>query len=140
MNIINSILQNQELVQALMAVLVALLGWLATKVKDERIKRGLTGAAAVAEKVPTYVAEAEKFIHYSGKEKKNYVKTRINQFCIQNKIKYNDAAVDLLIEQAVSLTKKVNARGSVSMKDQNDPPGDDGGTSEDGGDPGAVLP
>ncbi|OHE41461.1 MAG: hypothetical protein A2Y16_05325 [Tenericutes bacterium GWF2_57_13] len=120
-DIITSIRQNWELITAIVGLAATALGWLATKLKDGRLKRSLTklknaaeAALKVESEVKEYVEEAETFLGYSGSEKKRYVKTRINQFCIDNNYPYVEAAVDAAIEACVQLSKKVNARGSKS--------------------------
>ena len=51
---------------------------------------------------------AEQFTNYSGEEKKEYVMTRVNQFALENKIKFDSEAVNEKIEELIGLSKKVN--------------------------------
>lgn len=68
----------------------------------------------VASKINEWVEQAELFAGYAGAEKKQYVLTKVNQYCIDNKIEYDADMVSGLIESAVALTKSVNARGTTS--------------------------
>ena len=86
------------------------------KAEAEALAAKLDTYKKVASSINKLVEEAEKFIGYSGAEKKQYVTTRINQFCIDNNIEYDITLVSSLIESAVNLTKTVNARGTVSKK------------------------
>lgn len=54
--------------------------------------------------------EAEKFLHYTGEEKRNYVFTRIKEFAIKNKINVEDTTLNNLIDTLIDFSKNVNAR------------------------------
>lgn len=56
------------------------------------------------------ISEAEKFTSYSGVEKKEWVKTKVNQYAITNNIIYDEGVVDGVIENLIDLSKKVNKR------------------------------
>ena len=56
------------------------------------------------------VQEAEKFVNYTGEEKKAYVLTKIRQYTANKNIKFNTDKVSALIEELVLLSKNVNAR------------------------------
>lgn len=52
--------------------------------------------------------EAEKFVNYSSEEKKQYVLTKFNQYCIDNNITYEKELTDNNIETLIDFSKKVN--------------------------------
>ena len=52
---------------------------------------------------------AESFANYSGEEKKEYVITKVNQFAIENGIKFDLQMVTEKIEEMIELSKKVNS-------------------------------
>ena len=54
------------------------------------------------------IREAEKFISFSGAEKKNYDINRAREFASANKISFNIELVSSKIEELVALTKQVN--------------------------------
>jgi hypothetical protein len=57
------------------------------------------------------VIEAEKFLNYSGEEKKNYVLTRAKQYLNSVKCtKISDSSISEIIERFVNITKQVNQR------------------------------
>lgn len=60
--------------------------------------------------LPNYIIQAEKFMNYSSEEKKEYVKSKLALYSIQNKITYQEEKVDEEIDAIVELTKKVNGR------------------------------
>ena len=48
---------------------------------------------------------------YSGEEKKEYVMTKANRYAIENGIAFDEEAVSAKVEELISLTRQVNARG-----------------------------
>jgi hypothetical protein len=60
--------------------------------------------------VKDFMSNAENFLNYNGTDKKEWVKTKVNQFCIENGIPYKDDMVNIIIEQFICLTKSVNKR------------------------------
>jgi len=64
----------------------------------------------IAEQLPKLIIEAEKFTHYAGLEKKEYVKTRLAVFAIKNKIVFDEVKFDTQIDDIVKFTKAVNQR------------------------------
>lgn len=51
---------------------------------------------------------AETYNNYLGKEKKEYVITKLNQFAIENEIDFDKEKVDERIEKLIKLSKNVN--------------------------------
>lgn len=51
---------------------------------------------------------AETYNNYLGKEKKEYVMTKLNQFAIENEIDFDKEKVDERIEKLIKLSKNVN--------------------------------
>ena len=49
-------------------------------------------------------------MNYSGAEKKEYVMTKINQYALENHIKFNQEEISKRIEELVALTKEVNVK------------------------------
>mgnify|MGYP005801754615 FL=1 len=62
----------------------------------------------ITEKLPELIEEAEKFIGYSGKEKKEYVMDKIGEYAEELGIKADLQFVSEKIEELVKLTKGVN--------------------------------
>ncbi|WP_441361629.1 hypothetical protein [Acholeplasma laidlawii] len=58
----------------------------------------------------TLIEEAEKFINYSGQEKKAYVMTRIKEDLLTKNIKFDISKIDQKIEELISLSNVVNAK------------------------------
>lgn len=51
----------------------------------------------------------ENFANYTGEEKKEYVKTKVNQYCIENKIEYDAELTEENIEKLIEFSKGVNS-------------------------------
>lgn len=105
-------LENIQLLLPFMAPILGMLGaiilFLKKSVKNKKLKNVLEKAEEFTERIIPYIKEAEKLIHYTGEEKKNYVMTRLNQYAIENNIKFNQEEVSNRIEELVGLTKEVN--------------------------------
>lgn len=81
-------------------------------VKNKRLKKVLEKAEKLTKEIIPCIMEAEKFVNYTGEEKKNFVMTKLNQFAIINNIKFNEEETSNKIEQLVSLTKEVNVNNN----------------------------
>ena len=60
--------------------------------------------------LPRLIIEAERFLNYTGDEKKEYVKSRLAVFAVGNRIVFDEAKFDASIDNVVRLTKMVNMR------------------------------
>ena len=98
------------IVSALLGIVVTAGGFLIPLIKNAKVKKALETAVKIAEAVKPYIVEAEKFVNYSGEEKKAYVMTKANQYAIEHKLNFNADEVSKQVEELVSLTKQVNQR------------------------------
>ena len=81
-------------------------------VKNKKLKKVLEKAEEITKEIIPCIMEAEKFVNYTGEEKKNFVMTKLNQLAIINNIKLNEEEISNKIEQLVSLTKEVNVNNT----------------------------
>ena len=77
-------------------------------VRGAKAKRAAERLIKIGNAVIPFIEQAEKFTHYTGAEKKEYVLTKANQFAIEKGIDFNAAEVGAKIEELVTLTKQVN--------------------------------
>lgn len=107
-------IENLQLFLPFLAPILGLLGatllFLEKFVKNKKLKNVLEKAEEVTKNIIPYIMEAEKFINYTGEEKKKYVMTRLNQYAIENNIKFNQIEMSNKIEELVELTKNVNIK------------------------------
>lgn len=107
-------LRNIQLFLPFLAPALGFLGatvlFLKKFVKNKKLKKVLEKAEEVTKKIIPFIVEAEKFINYTGEEKKNYVMTKLNQYAISNNIKFNQEEASNKIEELVELTKQVNVK------------------------------
>ena len=99
-----------SIVSAVLAFLGTLSGVLVKLVKTAKAKKVLKALNFYIEEASKYVQEAEKYVHYTGQEKKEYVMTSLNRACMNEKIDYDANKISDIVEDIVSLTKKVNAK------------------------------
>ena len=81
--------------------------------------RHLNCTLKLAETIQPLIVEAEKFTHFSGEEKKQYVLTKANQFAIDHKLKFDQEKVSVMIDELVETTKKVILCCSLAYAAQN---------------------
>ena len=71
-------------------------------------KRRLKDSTVLLDAVVPLMEIAEKYLNYSGEEKKQYVLTKINQLAIENGIIFNAEEISAKIEELIVLSKEVN--------------------------------
>ncbi len=115
-------LENITLFLPFLAPILGLLGvtilFLKKFVKNKKLKNVLEKAEEVTKNIIPFIVEAEKFINYTGIEKKNYVMTRLNQYAIANDIKFDQEEISNKIEELVELTKQVNKKSLVTIDEK----------------------
>ena len=105
-----SIQEILTLIGSILPLLIAFLTFLVKFIKNEKAKKVLNCKLKLAETIQPLIVEAEKFTHFSGEEKKQYVLTKANQFAIDHKLKFDQEKVSVMIDELVETTKKVNMR------------------------------
>ena len=105
------------IVSAAVPLLIAFLTFLVKFIKNEKAKKVLNCTLKLAETIQPLIVEAEKFTHFSGEEKKQYVLTKANQFAIDNKLKFDQEKVSAMIDELVETTKKVNMRDKDKVRE-----------------------
>ena len=99
-----------DIIAVAIPLLISLIIVIAKLSKNTKLKRFSENLIEVEEVIKRFMENAETFINYSGADKKEWVKVKVNQYCIENGIPYNDSIVDSLIEKLIELTKTVNKR------------------------------
>ena len=106
--------ENVKIIVSLVSALVPLgsiiAGLFVKFAKSEKAKKIAKQINFWTSEIGKHVVEAEKFLNYKGLEKKEYVLTRVNQACLDNKVKYDITKVSEILEEIVKITKKVNQR------------------------------
>ena len=72
-------------------------------------KRTQEGAMLLDAVVPL-MEIAEKFVNFSGEEKREFVLTKLNQFALENGLNFNAETISTKIEELIELTKRVNTK------------------------------
>ena len=97
-------------------LLATSLTFLVRLVKAAKAKKQALQTIRICDAIVPLIRQAEEFTNYNGREKKEFVITRANQFAIQNKIPFNAAFIGGKIEELVRLTKEVNKRDKDLME------------------------
>lgn len=105
-------MENLELIVSLagtaLSLFIAFVLFIVKIIRGYITKKKLKNSYVLLEAVAPLMEIAEQFTNYSGEEKKEYVMTRVNQFALENKIKFDSEAVNEKIEELIGLSKKVN--------------------------------
>lgn len=99
-----------SLVSALVPLISIITGLIIKFAKTEQAKKLAKQLNFWTTEIGKYVVEAEKFLNYKGLEKKEYVLTKVNQACLDNKVKYDLIKVSEILEDVVKITKQVNQK------------------------------
>ena len=105
-------MENLELIVSLagtaLSLFIACVLFIVKIIRGYITKKKLKNSYVLLEAVAPLMEIAEQFTNYSGEEKKEYVMTRVNQFALENRIKFDSEAVNEKIEELIGLSKKVN--------------------------------
>ena len=92
-----------------LGILITILTFIIKLSKNTKVRKNAEKLLLLTNQIATYVKEAEGFSNYTGVEKKNYVLTKMNQFSIDNNVKYNEEYISNKIEELIDTTKVVNS-------------------------------
>jgi uncharacterized membrane protein YbaN (DUF454 family) len=95
---------------ALIGLLVTTITFLTKAIKNTKAKKQAERLLMINEALLPFIQTAEEYTNYTGKEKKEYVLTKANQYFIQKGLKFDEELCASKIEELVALTKKVNAK------------------------------
>lgn len=105
-------MENFELILSLAgtaaSLFIACVLFIVKLIRGYTMKKDLQNSYVLLDAVAPLMEIAETFTDYSGEEKKEYVITKVNQYAIENGIKFDKEAVTEKIEQMIDLSKQVN--------------------------------
>lgn len=105
------------IITAALGLIITITGFLIPLVKSTKAKKSLIAVNKLTGALQNMVIEAEKFVNYSGEEKKQYVMTKAYKYAVENKIPYDENAVSEKIEDLVALSKQVNVKPATQPKE-----------------------
>lgn len=106
-------MENLELILSLagtaLSLFIACVVFIVKLIRGYIMKKKLKNSYVLLDAVAPLMEIAETFTNYSGEEKKEYVMTKVNQFAIENGIRFDSQAVSNKIEELIGLSKNVNS-------------------------------
>lgn len=78
--------------------------------KWKKLFKKENGRVSAISALMAIMQEVEKFANFTAEEKKQYVLTNFNQYCIDNSMEYDKELTSANIENLVDFSKTVNAR------------------------------
>ena len=94
------------LAASFLTLVVLMLKFMSISFKNVKMARW----AKVGEQIQGYVKIAEDYINFEGKDKKLWVLTQAQQYCLDHKIKFDEDLASQIIESYVDLSRQVNKR------------------------------
>lgn len=113
----NQIEEIITIISAALGLIITITGFLIPLIKSTKAKKSLIAVNKLTGALQNMVIEAEKFVNYSGEEKKQYVMTKAYKYAVENKIPYDENAVSEKIEDLVALSKQVNVKTATQPKE-----------------------
>lgn len=115
---------NPENLHIYLSLLAPALGLLCTTVvflqkfvKNKKLKRVLEKTEQITKEIIPCITEAEKLTNFTGEEKKKLVMTKLNQFAIDNQLKFDQEKISNQIENLIKLTKVVNYKSPENLQE-----------------------
>lgn len=109
-------MENFEVVLSLagtaLSLLITSIIFVVRLVKALKEKRNMQNCSFLYETVAPLMEIAENFSNYSGEEKKQFVLTKVNQFAIENGLKFDAETTAAQVEKLIELSKKINAKNN----------------------------
>ncbi|MBD5583539.1 MAG: hypothetical protein HDQ88_00420 [Clostridia bacterium] len=107
-------MEDAEIVLSLAGTAISLLItsiiFIARLFKAVKDKKRMQNCSFLDDAVAPLMEIAESFSNYSGEEKKQFVLTKVNQFAIENGLKFNAEATAEEVEKLINLSKKINVK------------------------------
>lgn len=107
-------MENAELILSLagtaFSLMVTCLIFIIRLVKTAKDRKMMQNYSFLDDAVAPLMEIAEGFTNYSGEEKKQFVLTKVNQFAIENGLKFDAEETAAKVEKLINLTKKINTK------------------------------
>ena len=105
-------MENFELILSFAGVVLSLLFtcliFIIKLFKSFRDKKKILNNLILEDAVAPIMEIAEEFKHFNGKEKKEYVITKINQLALESGLDFNPESINAKIEELIKLSKSIN--------------------------------
>lgn len=99
-----------SMIGTILGMVITILTFIIKLSKSKKVRKTAEEMLVVSNKLCEYVEIAEGFKNYTGEEKKNFVLTKMNQYSIDNNIKFDSNYIIEKLESLIETTKKVNVK------------------------------
>ena len=100
---------------AIASAIVTIISWKKSHNAKKALSDGIELFNLYENKITEFMMAAED-LALDGASKKEVVKTKIQYYCVENGILYNEELVNTLIEKLIDFSKVVNSRTSKSAR------------------------
>lgn len=101
-----------EEIITVITLFITTVSFLIKSVKSSKAQKNAKAEIQLNDILLKLMEEVEKYVNYSGEEKKAYVITRVKEEFLSNKIKLDAVKVNDKIESLIQLSKNVNSRSN----------------------------
>lgn len=99
-----------SIASAVVGLLITTVTFLTKFIKSAKGKKTAENILKIGGVIEKFIKEAEKFVNFSGAEKKAYVMAQTTSFAVKNGIGVDEEYISQKVEELVALTKEVNQR------------------------------
>lgn len=107
---LDKIIEAKEIITFIIPLIISFVIVLSRLFKNKKLKKLAQNLLEIEKGVKEYMCQIEDFKNFTGEDKKEWVKTKVNQYCINNGIEYDETLVDEFIETFIKFSKTVNKR------------------------------
>lgn len=106
----DTLMELEKIVTYVISIIIVIITIIINVLKALKNKKVLFNSLKLEELIKELMSIVETYHGFSGENKKEWVKVKVNQFCIDNNIKFDENEVSSKIESLIDITKSVNKR------------------------------
>lgn len=104
------ILEAYEMIVAILSMIAFVLTLILKHTKSKKLKRALKNITLIEQVLREAMYQAEVLKNFTGSERREYVMTKVNQYCIAHHIEYQEEEILQAIEDNITLSKRINQK------------------------------
>ena len=106
-----------SIVGTVVSLIITTITFFAKFIKNKKAKIIAENVVDIGNAILPLISQAEKLVHYTGEEKKEYVMTLIRQYAFNKKLTFDYQQVSDKVDELVALTKEVNVKETSTSED-----------------------
>ena len=99
-----------SLAGTVVSLIVTTITFIAKFIKSNKAKNIAQNVVELGNAIIPLISQAEKLVHYTGEDKKEYVMTLIRQYAFNKNLSFDYQEISEKVDELISLTKEVNVK------------------------------